>query len=1076
MKSFGLLFVLLVAGTSVMSQIRNPEIVWQKTFGGSKNDDPAAIVATADGGFILGGATVSTDGDVTPIRNSNWTDIWLIKIDNAGNKIWEKCLGGSLPEVLYSLIPASDGGYIAYGETASSDWGSAPWQFGTNLFVLKFDENGNVIWKVIFGAEGNERGGNIRATEDGGYIVAASTNSLSLPEFHPNPSFEAWDIYLFKISKDGNLLWHKCLGNIYDQRVVDIMAIPGNRYVLTAAYATANLSQLKPIRFTLDSVGRTIDSAFYLNPSPNNTYEMGPLYRVGTTDTIGHAINYQKSNIAACFNRTIRGVKFGNTSLESIMCTPNSDSYRISQSSQIVGYGTNLNIAVGETDDTALMQANRGISDAFFTILDNHGRIYARRAFGGSSADNFVAIAQMSADEFIALGRTYSNDQEVSGNHGGSDFWIVKLRIPPASNLVRGRVFYDRNANGVKDNDENYYTGALVKSVKAGVRSLSSIASDGAFSNAIDTGLHITSLLFNQQYHTVVPISRESNFSTFNNTDSVDFAIQLIPGKKDLEITLIPVSAVRPGFESTYRIVYKNAGTEPLSATVSLVKDPRQTFMSAWPVQTAIVNDSISWNLGTLQPFDTGFINIRLRQVSPPQLMNGDTVTLRTEISPIAGDETLLNNQSSLLQRVTGSYDPNEKSERNSGAITATQVASREDLVYTILFQNTGTDTAFNIRILDTIDSKLDASTISLVATSHPYTFSISEDKYLTWTFRDILLPDSNVNEPLSHGFITYRIKPLSTVATGNVIRNSASIYFDYNTPIRTNTHETIVKPPAPLLPVVSGLLAAYCSNLGIQKGKIQNLPAAGSGTTVVVKLDATVLPVAADSTFSFDVNALAAGNHTIEISYANSTATKTFTHPFVTTNAVTPDVNLSANITNITNLALPVVVTAANAAGGGSAPLYTFARDRNFNTIVQTEGPAITLNINPATLTVGDNWIYVKMKSNASCVTASLATDSIKLTRDMTTGIIDPDNPGRAITPYPNPVTNQLYISGLSVAKRYSIYLTNVNGQVILKTRILNRSNTELLLQQARPGIYLLTIFDDSRVRLLGTIKIIKK
>ncbi|MGO8056174.1 hypothetical protein, partial [Rhizobium leguminosarum] len=79
---------------------------------------------------------------------------------------------------LYSLIPASDGGYIAFGETSSNNSGSDFTSLGAiDIFVFKFNESGNIIWKKTFGGTGYERGGNIRATADGGYIIASSTNT-----------------------------------------------------------------------------------------------------------------------------------------------------------------------------------------------------------------------------------------------------------------------------------------------------------------------------------------------------------------------------------------------------------------------------------------------------------------------------------------------------------------------------------------------------------------------------------------------------------------------------------------------------------------------------------------------------------------------------------------------------------------------------------------------------------------------------------------------------------------------------------------------------------------------------------
>ncbi len=107
-------------------------------------------------------------------------------------------------------------------------------------------------------------------------------------------------------------------------------------------------------------------------------------------------------------------------------------------------------------------------------------------------------------------------------------------------------------------------------------------------------------------------------------------------------------------------------------------------------------------------------------------------------------------------------------------------------LTYTIRFQNTGTDTAFNIVVTDTLPATLDPATVSLVAASHVHTWMMQGQGILKFIFPNILLPDSNVNEPLSHGLISFRIRPRLPVLPGTTIENIANIYFDFNPPVIT--------------------------------------------------------------------------------------------------------------------------------------------------------------------------------------------------------------------------------------------------------------------------------------------------
>ncbi len=135
-----------------------------------------------------------------------------------------------------------------------------------------------------------------------------------------------------------------------------------------------------------------------------------------------------------------------------------------------------------------------------------------------------------------------------------------------------------------------------------------------------------------------------------------------------------------------------------------------------------------------------------------------------------------------------GSYDPNDKLAYPTGYGPEHYIYDYTDLEYYIRFQNTGTDTAFRVVILDTISSFLDLASIMPKASSHPYTYEIMGNGVIRFTFDNIMLPDSNVNEPASHGFVKYSIEQMPGNPVGTVINNTAHIYFDFNAPVATNT------------------------------------------------------------------------------------------------------------------------------------------------------------------------------------------------------------------------------------------------------------------------------------------------
>ncbi|MBI4648429.1 MAG: hypothetical protein HY738_18060, partial [Bacteroidia bacterium] len=163
--------------------------------------------------------------------------------------------------------------------------------------------------------------------------------------------------------------------------------------------------------------------------------------------------------------------------------------------------------------------------------------------------------------------------------------------------------------------------------------------------------------------------------------------------------------------------------------------------------------------------------------------------------------------------QVTSSWDPNDKQVIPEGITEEHFIDSAAMLEYQIRFQNTGTDTAFNIIIRDTLSEYLDITTVTPGAGSHPYTFNIFGSGILEWRFDNILLPDSNVNEPESHGFVNFSILQKPNNEIGTYISNSAGIIFDFNPPVMTNTVWNIVWK----LPILVNITAVLNNDIAIK-------------------------------------------------------------------------------------------------------------------------------------------------------------------------------------------------------------------------------------------------------------------
>lgn len=185
-------------------QETEPDIIWQKSLGGSGDDRAYSIQQTSDGGYIVAGYTTSNDGDVS--GNHGGKDFWVVKLDSGGNIVWQKTLGGSGDDEARSIQQTSDGGYIVAGWTFSNDGDVSGKHGWADYWVVKLDENGNIEWEKTLGGSKNDFAYSIQQTSDGGYIVVGHTLSSDGDVIG---HISGWDIWLVKLDKDGNILWQK---------------------------------------------------------------------------------------------------------------------------------------------------------------------------------------------------------------------------------------------------------------------------------------------------------------------------------------------------------------------------------------------------------------------------------------------------------------------------------------------------------------------------------------------------------------------------------------------------------------------------------------------------------------------------------------------------------------------------------------------------------------------------------------------------------------------------------------------------------------------------------------------------
>ena len=248
----------------------------------------------------------------------------------------------------------------------------------------------------------------------------------------------------------------------------------------------------------------------------------------------------------------------------------------------------------------------------------------------------------------------------------------------------------------------------------------------------------------------------------------------------------------RPGLTRKFTARPFNWTCAPTSGTLKIVlSDPRISYSSLVTYSPAptVSGDTLSWNFSNLNHTNSWAVAslFQFNVLTATNASVGDTICMEMIVEPSAGDTDPSNNVQTFCFRVFNSYDPNIKT-GTLGSGPTNIIAPETRLDYTVHFQNTGNDVAYDVFIMDTLDANLDVSTLFVEGASHDMTYEIFEGNVLRFNFKNINLPDSNSNEPMSHGQVSYSIAHNSGLPLGSIIENTAHIYFDFNEAIVTNT------------------------------------------------------------------------------------------------------------------------------------------------------------------------------------------------------------------------------------------------------------------------------------------------
>ncbi len=427
----------------VMKLNSTGDITWQNGIGGSGLDFLFDLDVTSDNGCIIGGYSASgISGDKTEASQGG-NDIWVVKLNSSGTIQWQNNIGGSGSDNLKTVKQTSDGGYILAGSSDSGISGdkTEASQGTTDLWIIKLNSSGTIVWQNTIGGAGSDFGSAINQTSDGGYILGAHSYS-GISGDKTEAAIGARDYWILKLNSTGNIVWQNTIGGTGDEAIGNIIQTSDGGYAI-AGYSSSDANGDK----TENSRG-------------------GSDYWILKLNSTG-SIVWQKT----------LGGSYGDFA------------YKINEDSN-----GNLLIAGNSTSglDGDKTEDSYGNYDGWLIKLSSTGTLIWQKAFGGTEAETSRVLTENSDGSLIFGSYSASG---VSGNktsvsQGDTDYWITKLResasLAPDECMT---VQYNYDVSGVTAGNYDYSVG-LVATKEFTSDQDPLISPNNSFTVGVNTGLN----------------------------------------------------------------------------------------------------------------------------------------------------------------------------------------------------------------------------------------------------------------------------------------------------------------------------------------------------------------------------------------------------------------------------------------------------------------------------------------------------------------------------------------------------------------------------------------------------------
>lgn len=435
-----LLLFLVLSGLSVFAQ--PPSKLWDKTIGGNSYEDKVKVIPTSDGGYIVAGSS-SSDASGNKSENSKGSyDYWVIKLNDAGVKQWDKTIGGNGADFFADIQQTSDGGYILAGDSQSGVSGDkSKGSLSQDVWIVKLSASGGIEWENTLGGDSGESAGEIRQTADGGYIFISSSFS-GLSGDKTEPSRGSFDLWVVKLNSNGSKAWdHTYGGSDYEMNGSISLTTDGGCIIggisgsgISGDKTQANFGQTDYWILKLSSTGtKEWDRSF----GGDNSDFIRCVAQTPSGDYLAAGFSY--SGISG--NKSANNVAYPLSSVD--FWVVKIDPFGNQIWDKTYGRGTFEELtSLAITFDGGFVLGGWSLPvsptgpfdfDYWLTKLSPDGDYQWDKSLAGPEEDRLYSVQPTSDLGYILAGYSYSGagPDKSENNNGDRDFWIIRLDTDP---------------------------------------------------------------------------------------------------------------------------------------------------------------------------------------------------------------------------------------------------------------------------------------------------------------------------------------------------------------------------------------------------------------------------------------------------------------------------------------------------------------------------------------------------------------------------------------------------------------------------------------------------------------------